>query len=153
MDLEPVIQNKVNQKMKKNIIHQCIYVESRKMLLMSLFYWEGLQTQTEKGLVGQLAEGTFFSHPESLLQVFASQETIGRHLRIWLSYQVLEKNIFFLIILKEIVNFLFPGNNNPKITVEMDLSSVLEKKKKLCKCMCSIFSMIYNGIFIIIQET
>ena len=36
MDLETVIQSEVSQK-KKNIIYQCIYMESRKMLQMNCF--------------------------------------------------------------------------------------------------------------------
>ena len=36
MDLETVIQSEVSQK-GKNILYLCIYVESRKMVLMNLF--------------------------------------------------------------------------------------------------------------------
>ena len=75
-----------------------------------------------------------------------------RHLRIWLSYQVSEKNIFFLIILKEIVN-IHPRKQQSQDYNWNGFVFCFEKKKKLCKCMCSIFSMIYKGIFIIIQET
>ena len=36
MNLEPVIQNEVSQT-KRNNIYQCIYMESRKVVLMTLF--------------------------------------------------------------------------------------------------------------------
>ena len=39
MDLESVVQNEV-RKRKTNIIYQCTYVETRKMVLMNLFAGE-----------------------------------------------------------------------------------------------------------------
>ena len=36
MNLEPVIPNKISQK-KRNNIYQCLYMESRKVVLMTLF--------------------------------------------------------------------------------------------------------------------
>ena len=37
MNLESIIQSEVNQKEKTNIVYQCMYMESRKVLLMNLF--------------------------------------------------------------------------------------------------------------------
>ena len=43
MNLEPVIQSEVSQKEKNKIIYQCVYMESRRMVLTNLFEE---QTQT-----------------------------------------------------------------------------------------------------------
>ena len=37
MDLQSIIQSEVSQKEKINIVFQCIYTESRKMVLKNLF--------------------------------------------------------------------------------------------------------------------
>ena len=37
MNLGPIIQSEVSQKEKINIVFQCIYTESRKMVLKNLF--------------------------------------------------------------------------------------------------------------------
>ena len=37
MNLESIIQSEVNQKEKTNIVYQCMYMESRKEVLMNLF--------------------------------------------------------------------------------------------------------------------
>ena len=36
MNLEPIVQSEVSQK-EKNTIYDCIYMESRKMVMMKLF--------------------------------------------------------------------------------------------------------------------
>ena len=47
MDLETVIQNEV-RKRKTNIVYQHIYVESRKMVQMSLFCRAGIEMLTQR---------------------------------------------------------------------------------------------------------
>jgi len=37
MKLEHVIQSEVSQKLKTNIVSECMYMESRKMVLVNLF--------------------------------------------------------------------------------------------------------------------
>ena len=37
MNLEPVIQSEVSQNRKTNTVYYCVYMESRKMVLMNLF--------------------------------------------------------------------------------------------------------------------
>ena len=52
MNLESVIQSEVTQKEKTNIVHWCVYIESRKMELMNIFsgqeyrrrYWGHVDT-------------------------------------------------------------------------------------------------------------
>ena len=53
MNLEPVIQNEVNQKEKnKYPIYQRIYTESRKMVLMNLFAGQQEKGSTEDEMAG-----------------------------------------------------------------------------------------------------
>ena len=37
MKLEPIIQSEVSQKEKPNTVHSCIYLEFRKMVMMTLY--------------------------------------------------------------------------------------------------------------------
>ena len=37
MKLEPIIQSEVSQKEKPNTVHSCIYMEFRKMVMMTLY--------------------------------------------------------------------------------------------------------------------
>ena len=87
---KPVIKNKVNQKVKNKYstsMHICGIQKNAtdEPILLGRI----VDTDIEKGLVEQLAEGAFFSHLESLLQGLASQEIIqdileyGYHTKAW----------------------------------------------------------------------
>ena len=54
---EPVTQSEVSQKEKNKYIYQCIYMESRKMVLMIDFQGRTGDADVENGLVDTAGEG------------------------------------------------------------------------------------------------
>ena len=54
MDLDSVIQSEVSQKeKKKNIVYECIYVESRKMVQMNLFAGQEYKCSCRERMCGR----------------------------------------------------------------------------------------------------
>ena len=68
INLEPVIEREVSQR-KTNIVHQCMCMEPRKVILMNLFARRNGDTDAEKRLVDTAREGATGSDGESSISI------------------------------------------------------------------------------------
>ena len=69
MNLEPVIQSEV-RKRKINIVYQCMYMESRKMVPMNLFAGQQWRNRHKKQTYGHGEEGEDEMYGESNTETY-----------------------------------------------------------------------------------